>query len=161
MRRQRGMVLLVGLLLSLLLGLLSASALHDALIQARLGGLLLANARALEQAEAALLEGAARLLLAPPAPCQAACLPPPDAHDVQGGDLSWQRTENGFFLLQNLGESALAAQVPEGVQVTLYRVTAVSRERQARHVLEAVYALQADQAVAPRRLLWRQRLRRQ
>jgi Tfp pilus assembly protein PilX len=74
MKRQRGMVLLISLVLSLLLGLLATSALSDGLLQTRLASQLLANARALEQAEAALLEGAARLVVASPPACQP-CMP--------------------------------------------------------------------------------------
>ena len=73
MRRQRGIVLLTGLLLSLLLGLLAASALHDALRLARSTAQLLVSAQALEQAEATLLEGRDRLLRAPPALRAALC----------------------------------------------------------------------------------------
>ncbi|HGY9626955.1 hypothetical protein WCE02_09620 [Pseudomonas juntendi] len=158
MKRQRGIALLTGLVLSLLAGLLAASALRDALVQAYMAGQLRASAQALEQAEAVLLEGRARLLLAPPGPCQR-CRPPADAHDVQGGEPGWQSAEQGFFLLQNLGESTLVAHLPDGARARLYRVTAVSRQQQARHVLEAVYALQPGPNAPLRRILWRQRLR--
>lgn len=158
MKRQRGIALLAGLVLSLLAGLLAASALRDALVQARMAGQLRANAQALEQAEAVLLEGRARLLLAPPAPCQP-CRPPADAHDVRGGEPGWQPAEEGFFLLQNLGESTLVAHLPDDARARLYRVTAVSRQQQARLVLEAVYALQPGPNASLQRVLWRQRLR--
>ncbi|MFK3682222.1 hypothetical protein [Pseudomonas sp. NPDC088890] len=158
MKRQRGMVLLISLVLSLLLGLLAASALSDGLLQTRLASQLLANARALEQAEAALLEGAARLVLAPPPACQP-CMPPGDAFDLRGRQGGWQAGNSGFFFLQNLGESSRAAHLPAGLQVTLYRVTAVSQQSNARQVLEAVYAIEAGQPTALHRILWRQRLR--
>lgn len=159
MKRQRGIVLLTGLLLSLLLGLLAASALHDALLQARSAGQLMASAQALEQAEATLLAGRDRLLRTPPGPCSQPCAPPPEAHDVRGGEPFWQRAEQGFFLLQNLGESTQAAHVPDDGPVRLFRVTAVSQHPTVRHVLEAVYALEVGQGTTAQRILWRQRLR--
>ena len=55
MNRQRGIVLLLALVLSLLLGLLAASALRDALAQTRMTGYLSEGLLALEQAEATLL----------------------------------------------------------------------------------------------------------
>jgi type IV pilus assembly protein PilX len=152
MTRQRGVVLLLALVLSLLLGLLAASALRDALVETHMAGLWRDSFEALEQAEQALLAGAAQLQLSPPPACQA-CQPPPRPHDLQG---NWQGTASGFFQVQNLGQSDRAAHLPEGQQATLFRVTAVSRQARSRHVLEAVYALSGEEA---RRLLWRQRLR--
>lgn len=158
MKRQRGMVLLLALVLSLLLGLLVASSLREALLLSWTSGSLLAAAQALEDAEASLLEGAERLRLAPPAPCQV-CQPPAAPHDVHRAGAPWQQGTRGFFLLQNLGESTLVAHVPEGAQVTLFRVTAVSQQVRARHVLEAVYALDEQSPESLQRVLWRQRLR--
>jgi len=66
MKRQRGVVLLLALVLSLLLGLLAASALRDALVETRMAGLWRDGFEALEQAEQALLAGAAQLQLSPP-----------------------------------------------------------------------------------------------
>ncbi|HDS1734828.1 hypothetical protein [Pseudomonas sp. BP8] len=157
MKRERGMVLLIALVLSLLLGLLAASALGEAMAQTRMASHLLASARALEQAEATLLDGAAMLALAPPTACQR-CLPPADAHQPDGRQGAWQTAAQGWFLLQNLGPSTRAADLPAGTAVTLYRVTAVSQQQRGRYVLEAVYALHADQAQTPHRVLWRQRI---
>lgn len=158
MRRQRGMVLLLALVLSLLLGLLVASGLRDALMLSWTAGGSLNAAQALEDAEESLLEGVERLLQAPPGACNS-CQPPPAPHDVRGGEPFWQQGRRGFYLLQNLGESTLAAHVTEGQQVTLFRVTAVSQQQNARHVLEAVYAVDEGSGQAPQRVLWRQRLR--
>lgn len=158
MKRQRGMVLLIALVLSLLLGLLAAAALREALLQTRMAGLLLASSQALEQAEAVLQEGAARLALAPPSECQH-CLPPTDAHEVTAAGGDWQAAGQGWFNLQNLGQSDRPAHLPEGTQVTLYRVTAVSQHTRARYVLEAVYAQPVGQAQTLQRILWRQRLK--
>jgi len=155
MKHQRGVVLLLALILSLLLGLFAASALRDALLETRMAGYLRDSLQAFEQAEATLLAGEAELHRAPPQQCQA-CLPPAHPHDLQG---QWQASKSGYFQLQNLGESTRAAHMPKGEPVTLYRVTAVSRQAESRQVLEAVYAIPAAQAQAPQRILWRQRLR--
>jgi len=161
MSGQRGVVLLIGLALTLMLGLLSGSALQSALLQERMAGNLQASVQALEQAEATLAEGERRLLQTLPPPCQY-CLPAPEAHEVEGAGrqgasgLTWQATEQGFYVVQNLGESEQVAHMPQGQPMTLLRVTSVSRERRARHVLETVLAL--DENGALQRIMWRQRL---
>ncbi|BBH44176.1 hypothetical protein [Pseudomonas sp. KU43P] len=155
MNGQRGMVLLLALVLSVFLSLLAASALRDALVDTRMTGAMRDGLFAFEQAEVALLAGAEVLQRAPPGPCQS-CLPPPRPHALQG---PWQSTQGGYYQLQNLGVTDKAAHMPEGEQVTLYRVTAVSKQLAARQVLEAVYAMPTAQARAPQRILWRQRLR--
>lgn len=152
MKRQRGVVLLLALVLSLLLGLLTASALREAVVETRMVGDMQDGLLALEEAEATLQAGASELDRAPPDPCTA-CLPPTRPHDLLG---QWQHTKSGYFHIQNLGPSTRAAHMPEGQQVTLYRVTAVSLQTQSRHVLEAVYAVAGD---TTRRITWRQRLR--
>jgi len=152
MSRQRGVVLLLALILSLLLGLLMASALRDALMETRMTSYMRDGLEALEQAEDTLLAGAGELERASPDPCTA-CQPPARPHDLVG---QWQRTQRGFFHIQNLGISTRAAHMPEGQQVTLFRVTAVSLQTQSRHVLEAVYAVAGD---TTQRIAWRQRLR--
>lgn len=155
MNRQRGMVLLLSLVLSLLLALLGASALRDALIEARMTGAMHDGLQAFEQAEIVLLAGVDELQRSPPDRCSD-CQPPSRPHDLQG---QWQKIKGGYFHLQNLGETERAAHIPEGEKVTLYRITAVSQQLAARQVLEAVYAIATAQPQAPQRILWRQRLR--
>ncbi|MFJ4259942.1 hypothetical protein ACIP01_23665 [Pseudomonas monteilii] len=152
MKRQRGVVLLLALVLSLLLGLLTASALRDALVETRMAGYLRDGLLAFEEAETTLQAGADELLRAPPGKCQM-CLPPPHPHDLTG---QWQRSKSGYFQVQHLGMSKRVAYMPEGQPVALYRVTAVSQQAQARQVLEAVYAVAGDTI---QRITWRQRLR--
>ncbi|WP_462401405.1 hypothetical protein [Pseudomonas sp. Marseille-QA0332] len=158
MRRQRGIVLLVGLVLALLLGLLAASAMRGALLETRKAGDLLARLQAFEQAEAVLLEGLALLQSERPAPCTD-CLPPERPHEVERQPGAWTRSEHGYLLLQNLGDSTMAGGLPADTQVTLLRITAVSRQVRARQVLEAVYAVPVERAEPPQRVLWRQRFR--
>ncbi len=155
MNRQRGIVLLLALVLSLLLGLLAASALRDALVEARLTGAMRDGLLAFTQAQAMLQAGVDELQQAQPVSCKG-CPPPPRPHDLHG---QWQRGKHGYFQLQNLGETARAAHMPEGERFTLYRITAVSEQLAARQVLEAVYAIPIAQPQAPQRILWRQRLR--
>ncbi|MBA1202588.1 hypothetical protein G7009_12620 [Pseudomonas capeferrum] len=158
MKRQRGVVLLVGLVLLLMLGLLGASALHDAQLQARLSGDLMAATRAFEQAESVLVEAGTRLLSEVPLPCLPCRLPSyPDVAGDEKGDQVWQAVDEGFYLLQNLGDTTLAAHTSAASSVTLVRVTAVSRQARGRRVLEAVYAFDVGQSQAPRRITWRQR----
>jgi len=113
----------------------------------------LAAARAFEQAEAGLVEGAALLVGELPAPCQG-CLPP--AIPLEAPGPPWQATDSGFVLLQNLGSSERVAGLPVGKRASLIRVTALSLEPRRRRVLEAVYAL--DDAEQLQRISWRQRL---
>lgn len=152
MSRQRGVVLLLALVLSMLLGLFASSALRDALVETRMAGYLSDGLLAFEEAEAALHAGEGELKRAPPDPCTT-CMPPARPHDLAG---QWQGTQSGYFYLQNLGTSKRAAHMPEGQQFTLFRITAVSKQTRMRHVLEAVYAV-ADGTT--RRISWRQRLR--
>lgn len=152
MSRQRGVVLLLALVLSMLLGLLAASALREALVETRMTGYLSEGLQAFEEAEAALQAGKHELERAPPEPC-GACLPPARPHDLVG---QWQGTQSGYFHVQNLGTSTRALHMPDKQQATLFRVTAVSKQTQSRHVLEAVYAVAGD---TTRRITWRQRLR--
>lgn len=168
MRPQRGMALLVCLVLMLLLGLLGVSVLHSATLQARMSGNLITALQAFEAAEATLREAEARVLAGPQAPVPCAyCLPPPEsprvrAAGVQGGvgessGLAWQTHGLGFSLVQNLGRSTRAARLPDGLAVQLFRVTAVGRQQQVRVVLESVLALPlAPVAQAPQRIFWRQ-----
>lgn len=153
MKRQRGVVLLLALSLSLLLGLLAAQGLREALVQQQLMSEQLAGARAFEQAEASLVEGAVLLSTHLPEQCSA-CLPP--GLPGESPAPPWQTTDSGYVLLQNLGESTKAAGMPAGERVTLVRVTATSRQIHGRRVLEAMYAL--DDAAVVRRISWRQRL---
>ncbi|WDY57386.1 hypothetical protein [Pseudomonas sp. PSKL.D1] len=155
MKRQRGVVLLLALGLSLLLALLAASALRDAMMEMRLTGYMEAGLKAFKQAEDTLKAGFNQLKLNPPAPCNA-CPPPARPHDLEG---EWQTTDDGYYHLQNLGVTKRAVHWPAGEPVTLYRVTAVSKQPETRQVLEAVYAAPTALPQALQRILWRQRLR--
>ncbi|MDN4499526.1 hypothetical protein QYE73_19745 [Pseudomonas mosselii] len=153
MTGQRGIVLLLALILSLLFGLLATLALREAILQQRQAGDQQAGARAFEQAEAALIEGAELLAGSIPPRCQAC--PPPSPPDTQPSP-PWLATRSGFVYLQTLGDSLRVAGQPVGDRLTLVRVTAVGLEARGRQLLEAVYAIDGDGAV--KRISWRQRL---
>ncbi|HKS13262.1 MAG TPA: hypothetical protein VJS90_09535 [Pseudomonas sp.] len=157
MNRQKGVILLASLVLMLMLGLLSASALQGALLQERMASNLVESLRGLEKAEAILAEGEARLRHAQPAACTL-CQPPASPHDeATHAGQPWHAAREGVYLLQNLGPSVRAAHVPGGQTVNLFRVTAVSRATPGRQVLESIVAL--EEGGAPFRIMWRQRLR--
>ena len=157
MTAQRGVALVLAMVISLLAGVLMASATREAVAQAAASGSVLATAQAFEAAEATLLEGLAHLQVSPPGPCQP-CTPPHAPHDLLPGVPGWQWGEQGAYLLQRLGTTIYAAGWPPDVPATLYRITAVSSEPQARQVLEAVYAMAEADAHPVQRVMWRQRL---
>jgi type IV pilus assembly protein PilX len=161
---QRGVVLLISLVLLGLLGLLGVSAMVSATLQARMAGNLQVALQGFEHAEQTLLQGESTV--SGVQPCSY-CLPPPEAGRVKAAGvyrgegptsgLSWQRGANGFYLVQNLGQSTHAAHVPATLGATLYRITAVSHDGAGRSVLESVYAQAVEEGdFRPRRILWRQ-----
>lgn len=153
MIRQRGVVLLLALSLSLLLGLLTALGMREALLQARQVGEQWRRAQAFEQAEASLVEGAALLQGGLPALCLD-CLPPelPRASPAA----PWRTTDSGYVLLQHLGQTLRAVGLPQDERVDLVRITALSRQVRGRQFLEAVYAVDGQGNIG--RISWRQRL---
>lgn len=170
MRRQRGMALLISLVLMAVLGWLGLVALHAATLQTRMAGNQGVALQAFEAAEATLREGEAHLLAGhgPALPCTY-CLPPPEAAWVRGAGvqageggssgLAWQAHARGFYLIQLLGDSTHATGMPAGMPVRLFRITAIGRQQQARVVLESVHAQPcAPAAQPPRRIVWRQLL---
>ncbi|MDU9390460.1 hypothetical protein [Pseudomonas sp. zfem002] len=155
MNRQRGAVLALSVMLVALLGLLGLLALQASTQQTRMVGNLLASLQALETAESLLRAGEARLPGAAPEPC-GFCLPPFDV-TTPGAALPWQHQGSGRYLIQNLGRTERARGMADGLPVTLFRVTAVAEERQARVVLESVVALPLPPNDGPaRRIAWRE-----
>jgi len=166
MRGQRGLVLLISLTLVLLLGLLGLSSAGSALQQQRMARNLRTSLQVFDQAHQLLQYAESRVQAQAWPPC-AFCLPPPEAGDVTHGGvyagpgessgLDWQAGAGGFYLVQSLGASTQARHMPRGLEVSLYRVTAVRREGMARSVLESVIAQPVDPTLSPaQRILWRQ-----
>lgn len=166
MSGQRGLVLLISLTLVLLLGLLGLSSTGSALQQERMARNLRTSVLVFNQAQQLLQHAESRVQAQAWPPC-AFCLPPPEAGDVTHGGvytgpasssgLDWQVGEGGFYLVQSLGSSTQARHMPRGLEVNLYRVTAVRRHGMARSVLESVIAQPVGPAPQPaQRILWRQ-----
>lgn len=157
--RQRGTVLVLCITLVTLLGLLGMSALQAAIQQQRMAGNQLLAMQAFESAERLLLLGEARLS---GANACGFCLPPSDVEQVVAAGpgssgVDWWSSGAGLYAVQHLGVSTSAARMPVDLPVTLFRVTAIGLERQARVVLESVYALPSPTSeVPPRRIAWRQ-----
>lgn len=164
-RRQRGLVLLLSLVLTLMLGMLGVSAMGSATQQERMARNLLASLQVFEQAQQVLLGGEASVQEQAWPPC-GFCLPPPEAGHVMAAGvyagagassgLAWQAGEGGFLLIQFLGQSSQARLMPPDQEANLYRVTAVHRHGAARSVLESVVA-QPVGGGPWQRILWRQR----
>jgi type IV pilus assembly protein PilX len=164
--RQRGLVLLLSLTLVALLGLLGLSAMGSATQQERMAHNLVTTLQVFEQTQHVLQQGELQTLAQAWAVCEF-CLPPPEAGFITTGGvysgpmassgLSWLAADGGFYLIQSLGVSTQARQLPPGLAVNLYRVTAVGRNGAARSVLESVVAQPVGQTAQPwRRILWRQ-----
>ena len=161
---QRGVILLVSLVLLGMLGVLGVSAMVSATLQERMAGNLQATLQGFEHAEQTLLLGESSV--SGVLPCSY-CLPPPEAARVRApgvyrgegptSGLSWQGGASGFYLVQNLGQSTHAAYWPANLPVTLYRITVVSQGGSGRSVLESIYAQAVEEGDhPPRRILWRQ-----
>lgn len=152
--RQRGTVLVLCITLVTLLSLLGISALQASTQQQRMAANQLAMMRAFESAERLLLVGEARL---PGVALCGFCLPPPYPRGQASPGVHWSEGHLGLYAIQNLGESTKAAQMPAGLTVTLFRVTAVGLERNSRVMLESIYAWPAASSeIQPRRIAWRQ-----
>jgi type IV pilus assembly protein PilX len=147
---QRGTVLLLSMVLLLLLGMLGLLAMQSSTQQTRMASNLLASMQALEAAENLMRTAEARLSGAVPEPC-GDCLPP--AETATG----WQQAAAGRYLIQNLGRSDCAFGMPNKVSVTLFRISVIADQRQARVALESVVAVPLLPEHGPaRRVLWRQ-----
>ncbi len=162
---QRGLVLLLSLVLMLLLGMLGVSVMASALQQERMAGNLKVLMQSFEQAQQVLQKGEATAP-AHSLPCSF-CLPPPEAGHVAAAGvysgagassgLVWHAADGGFYLVQSLGQSTKARLMPPELPVNLYRITAVYRNGPAHSVLESVIAQPVDAGYPQwRRILWRQ-----
>ena len=173
-RYQAGMALLVCLTCLLMLSLLGISALQSAGQQQKIAGSVLFAHQSLQTAETALRRGEAqvqaqwsRLVV-----CASAvqCIPPQEARtqDSPGIDpvsrVMWERTPDGFFGIQSLGEGVMPANLP-GISVgQFYRVTGIGLRGLSRTVLESVLVSYQQVSAEPgqppslvfRRVMWRQ-----
>jgi type IV pilus assembly protein PilX len=148
---QKGMALVVSLIFLLLLTLIGIASMQNATLQEKMAGSTQSRNASFQLAEAALRTGesAVQGIHFNLAPCRF-CLPPPESTRVaaagvysgsgQSSGVAWVKAGDGFYMVQNLGETAHAVNVPQGAVATLYRVTAVGLQGKSRSVLESVYA---------------------
>jgi type IV pilus assembly protein PilX len=160
-RHQRGMVLLTSLIFLLLLTFLGLSSLQNATLQEKMAGSLKLRNESFQAAEAALRAGESALRGSALEPCTSlvTCAPPAEAltlttaghHPASG--VTWVAVNGGLYGLQNFGKTLGPVNVTQENEAeqpwTLYRITAVGLQGNARTVLESVYA-------ADRRITWRQ-----
>lgn len=160
---QRGTVLIVSLVFLLLLSMLGLSSLQNATLQEKMAGSLNLRQSAFHSAESVLRAGEAQVkatgFALPVCGSVTACAPPPEAFSVSGAGaaggsgVTWLAVEGGFYALQHFAKTddpANVRLVDGKTERSLYRVTAVAIQGDARTVLETVHT---DQ----RRVLWRQR----
>ena len=173
-RYQAGMALLVCLTCLLMLSLLGISALQSAGQQQKIAGSVLFAHQSLQTAETALRRGEAqvqaqwsRLVV-----CASAvqCIPPQEARTQDSPAIDpvsrvmWERTPDGFFGIQSLGEGVMPANLP-GISVgQFYRVTGIGLRGLSRTVLESVLVSYQQVSAEPgqppslvfKRVMWRQ-----
>lgn len=160
-RYQGGAVLLTSLIFLLLLTFIGLSSMQNASLQEKMAGSLKLRNESFQAAEAALRDGESALPRALPEPCTTltSCAPPAEAltitsagrHPTSG--VTWVASHGGLYALQNIGNTHDPVNVPQGEydpeSWTLYRITGVGLQGNARTVLESIYA-------DDRRITWRQ-----
>jgi len=163
------MTLLVSLVFLLLLTLIGISSMQNATLQEKMAGSLTWRNTSFQAAEAVLRIGESvvqratydlamcttHVTCAPPV--ESATLSAAGTNAVSG--VNWIATGNGFYGVQNLGATVLAANLPVGTSATLYRVTAVAISGSSRSIVESIQANARNPGEAgggSRRIMWRQ-----
>ena len=161
MNTQRGVVLIVSLVMLMLLTLLATSSMQNATLQEKMAGSQALRNASFQSAETLLRLGEAQVFAAgfsmPTCASPLACLPPPEALTLtsvglnETSGIQWRVGQGGFFGIQLLGETdnPAGAKLPSEPQ-QLYRVTAVGIQGASRTVLESVHTQE-------KRIMWRQR----
>lgn len=156
---QRGMALLVSLIMLLLLTMIGISSMQNATLQEKMSASVQLRNQSFQLAEAVLRVG--ENIVAPKAytltKCSnvAACAPPPDSTSVSAAGTGsngviWVASGTGFYAIQNIGTTASPVNPPDGCYatsggltsystVTLYRITAVGLVGGNRSVVESIY----------------------
>jgi type IV pilus assembly protein PilX len=156
---QRGMALLVSLIMLLLLTMIGISSMQNATLQEKMSASVQLRNQSFQLAEAVLRAG--ENIVAPKAytltKCSsvAACAPPPDSTSVSAAGTGsngviWVASGTGFYAIQNIGTTASPVNPPDGCYatsggltsystVTLYRITAVGLVGGNRSVVESIY----------------------
>ena len=173
-RHQEGMALLACLTFLLMLSVLGVSALQSAGQQQKIAGSVLFGHQSLQAAETALRKGESQVQAQWPRliACASAvqCIPPQESRTQQSPGLDpvsrviWERTPDGLFGIQSLGEGGMPANLPGITVGQFYRVTGIGLRGLSRTVLESVlvsYQQVGAEAGQPqglvfRRVMWRQ-----
>jgi type IV pilus assembly protein PilX len=147
---QRGMALLVSLVFLLLLTLIGLSSMQSATLQEKMAGSVVLRNQSFQSAEAALRVGEGTVqrdsYALPVCSGIIQCAPPSESSSITAAGfnatsgVTWIASGNGFYGVQNIGESRDAVNVPVNTQATLYRVTAVGIAGHSRSVVESIYA---------------------
>lgn len=158
--QQRGMALLVSLVMLLLLTLIGVSSMQNATLQEKMATSVMSRNQSFQVAEAALRVG--ENTVSPTTytltKCNsvATCAPPPDSTLVVSAGtgsngVTWYASGTGFYAIQNIGTTASPVNAPSGCYatssgitsyqtVTLYRITGVGIYGGNRSVVESIYA---------------------
>ena len=147
---QRGMALLVSLVFLLLLTLIGLSSMQSATLQEKMAGSVALRNQSFQSAEAALRVGESTVqrdsYALPVCGGIIQCAPPSESSSITAAGfnatsgVTWIASGNGFYGVQNIGDSRGAVNVPINTQATLYRVTAVGIRGHSRSVVESIYA---------------------
>lgn len=168
------MALLVCLTFLLMLSVLGVSALQSAGQQQKIAGSVLFAHQSLQAAETALRRGELQVQAQWPRLIECAsaaqCIPPQEARtrDSPGVDpvsrVIWERTPDGFFGIQSLGQGVMPTNLPGITVGQFYRVTGIGLRGLSRTVLESVVVSYQQVGAAPgqaqgllfKRVMWRQ-----
>ncbi|MBV7526634.1 hypothetical protein D3C76_581400 [compost metagenome] len=147
---QRGMALLVSLVFLLLLTLIGLSSMQSATLQEKMAGSVALRNQSFQRAEAALRVGESTVqrdsYALPVCSGIVQCAPPSESSTITAAGfnassgVTWIASGNGFYGVQNIGDSQDAVNVPINTPAMLYRVTAVGIAGHSRSVVESIYA---------------------
>lgn len=151
--QQRGMALLVSLIMLLLLTMIGISSMQNATMQEKMSGSVMNRNQSFQIAEASLRVGenlvsATSYALAKCASV-ATCAPPSDSNTILAAGagangISWTAAASGFYAIQNIGSNGAPVNMPSGCSsssaITLYRITGVALVGNSRSIVESIYA---------------------
>lgn len=151
--RQRGMALLISLIMLLLLTMIGISSMQNATMQEKMSGSVMNRNQSFQVAEASLRVGenvvSASAYAQVKCASVAACAPPTDATSVENAGAgangnTWVAAATGFYAIQNIGSNGAPVNMPSGCSsssaITLYRITGVALVGSSRSIVESIYA---------------------
>jgi type IV pilus assembly protein PilX len=158
--RQRGMALLISLIMLLLLTMIGISSMQNATLQEKMSTSVQARNQSFQVAEAVLRVGenavAQKTYSLTKCANTTTCAPPPDSKTVTTAGTGtngvlWVASGTGFYGVQNIGTTASPVNPPDGCYatsggltsystVTLYRITGVGIYGSSVSVVESIYA---------------------